>query len=57
MINLLDSKIALIVVSITAFIIAVGIGLAIEKTSDEKTTERYSSIDSGGRQTARRDGF
>tara|TARA_A100001037_G_scaffold298607_1_gene322645 strand:+ start:1102 stop:1602 length:501 start_codon:yes stop_codon:yes gene_type:complete len=57
MINLLDSKIALIVVSITAFIIAVGIGLAIENTSDEKTTERYSSIDSGGPQTARRDGF
>ena len=57
MIKLLDSKIALLILLIIVFVVAVGIGLTVENASDEKTVARYSSIDSGGPQTARRDGY
>tara|TARA_B000000460_G_scaffold239791_1_gene204696 strand:- start:101 stop:601 length:501 start_codon:yes stop_codon:yes gene_type:complete len=55
--TIFNSKIGLIVVAIIIFVVAVGIGFTIENASDEKTVSRYSSIDSGGPLTARRDGY
>ena len=55
--KILDSKISLIIIAIIVFVVAVGIGFTIENASDEKTDVRYSSIDSGGPLTARRDGY
>ena len=55
--TILDSKIGLIIIAIIVFVVAIGIGFTIENATDEKTVVRYSSIDSGGPQTARRDGY
>ena len=57
MYKILDSKIGLIIIAIIIFIVAAGIGFTIENSSDEETAVRYSSIDSGGPLTARRDGY
>jgi len=57
MTKIFDSKIMLILIAIIIFIIAVAVGYTIENFSDTETVVRYSSIDSGGPQTARRDGF
>ena len=55
--KILDSKISLIIITIIVFIAAAWIGFTMENSSDEKTVVRYSSIDSGGPLTARRDGY
>ena len=57
MTKIFDSKIMLILIAIIIFIIAIAVGYTIEIFSDTESLVRYSSIDSGGPQTARRDGF